>query len=42
MKVPSIVKGLGVSEMDSVTRYGAGSSVVSLEVACGEGPAAGS
>ena len=40
-KVPSFVKGIGMSEMDSVPYSGAGSSVVPLEVACGEGPAAG-
>ena len=42
MKVPSIVKGLGVSDMDSVSRSGSGSPVVPLEVCCGEGPADGS
>ena len=41
-KVPSFVKGIGMSEMDSVPYSGAGSSVVPLGVDCGEDPVAGS
>ena len=37
---PSIMKGLGLSYLASVTWYGLGTSVVPLEVACGEGPTA--
>ena len=42
MKFHYIVKGIGVSEMAYVTRSVSGSSVVPLEVACGEGPTDGS
>ena len=42
LKVPYLVKGLGVSDLAYVIWSRVGSSVVTLEVACGEGPAAGS
>ena len=42
MKVPYLVKGIGVSYMASLTCSGAGSSVVPLGVDCGEDPVAGS
>ena len=42
VKAPYIVKGLGASEMAYVPHSGEGSSVVPLELYCGEGPAAGS
>ena len=39
LKAPSLVKGILVSELASVPWYGAGTSDVTLDVACGEGPA---
>ena len=39
-RFPYLVKGIGVSDLAFVTCSGSGSSVVIIEVACGEGPAA--